>query len=87
MSLIHKSYVVKQITCWKCGKKTNVYTWPGHEVWETRQPPLPKPESLQWRFSQMIEGHYWANTCEKCGMIQGDWFLYEEPDGPFFPLS
>jgi hypothetical protein len=32
-----------------------------------------------------MAGHkYWANTCPICGMIQGAFFLHNEPDGPFF---
>jgi len=27
-----------------------------------------------------------ANTCEFCGSLQGDFYLYDEPDGPFFNI-
>ena len=30
---------------------------------------------------------YWANHCEHCGALQGDFFLHSEPGGAFFPLE
>lgn len=27
---------------------------------------------------------YYANHCEHCGALQGDYYLHMEPDGPFF---
>jgi hypothetical protein len=28
----------------------------------------------------------YANCCISCGVLQGDFFLHHEPDGPFFAL-
>lgn len=30
---------------------------------------------------------YFANTCPKCRVISGHFFLHAEPDAPFFPTS
>ena len=33
-------------------------------------------------------GHkYYANTCPKCEVIYGDFFLHGEPGAPFFPID
>ena len=42
---------------------------------------------FQYKYSKTIEGKYWGNTCAHCGMLQGDWFNHNEPDGAFFPCS
>lgn len=38
-------------------------------------------------FSKTVGGSYWMNHCEACGMKQGDFELYCEPTGAFFPMS
>jgi len=38
-------------------------------------------------YSKTAESSYWANHCEHCGALQGDFFLHSEPDGAFFPLE
>jgi len=30
---------------------------------------------------------YFANTCPKCGVMSGDFFLHSEPGAPFFPTE
>jgi len=42
---------------------------------------------FQFRYSKMAESRYFANTCPKCGVISGDWYLHDEPDGPFSPMT
>jgi hypothetical protein len=42
---------------------------------------------VKFSYSKTVNARYWANTCEHCGALQGDFFLYNEPDGPFFGLS
>ncbi|CAM5357227.1 putative protein OS=Stutzerimonas stutzeri OX=316 GN=E5834_20180 PE=4 SV=1 [Stutzerimonas stutzeri] len=37
-------------------------------------------------FSQTIQASYWMNHCEHCEMKQGDFEMYSEPQGAFFPL-
>jgi hypothetical protein len=36
--------------------------------------------------SATAQTSYWANSCENCGVLQGDWYT-AEPDAPFFPTS
>lgn len=37
--------------------------------------------------SSKAGGEYFMNHCAKCGTLQGDHFLYSEPDGAFFLMS
>ncbi len=78
-------YKRAEVECWKCGKKTAVYTWAGHGAWGQDEPPVAdRPATLQFIRSSVVPDGYWGNVCEHCGVIQGDWYLYNEPDGPFF---
>lgn len=36
------------------------------------------------KYSYSVQDGYIANTCEYCSALQGDFYLYEEPDGAFF---
>lgn len=38
-------------------------------------------------FSKTIQSSYWMNHCEHCGMKQGDFEMYCEPQGAFFPVD
>lgn len=38
-------------------------------------------------YSNTTKTHYWGNHCDHCGVLQGNWFLYSEPDSPFFMNS
>ncbi len=38
-------------------------------------------------FSKTTQTSYWANHCPSCKVLQGDFNLFEEPDGAFFPMS
>jgi hypothetical protein len=38
-------------------------------------------------YSKTINGKYWANHCQKCNALQGDFFNHNEPGGAFFPIS
>lgn len=35
-------------------------------------------------YSKTIDNAYYMNHCQYCGTKKGDFFLYEEPSGPFF---
>jgi len=43
--------------------------------------------SRHYRFdySKTTQSSYWMNHCERCGMKQGDFPMYEEPGGAFYP--
>lgn len=43
--------------------------------------------TFQFRYSKTVQGKYYANTCPRCGMLSGDFFLHSEPGAPFFPTS
>lgn len=38
-------------------------------------------------FSKTTGSSYWMNHCEACGMKQGDFELFCEPGGAFFPMD
>lgn len=38
-------------------------------------------------FSKTAESSYWMNHCDNCGAKQGDFQLYHEPGGAFFPMD
>lgn len=38
-------------------------------------------------FSKTTQSLYWMNHCEHCGMKQGDFEMYCEPQGAFFPMD
>jgi hypothetical protein len=44
-------------------------------------------DKYQFDFSNTIQSYYWMSHCEYCGAKQGDYELYEEPKGPFFPIT
>ena len=37
--------------------------------------------------SKTAEMSYFANHCEQCDVLQGDFYLHSEPGGAFFPES
>lgn len=74
--------------CWKCTREIIVFAWPKKEMHSDLAPKLkPHPRTIQYRFSKTVGGKYWVNTCPYCQAIQGDFFLYSEPDSPFFALN
>lgn len=38
-------------------------------------------------FSKTTQSSYWMNHCDHCGMKQGDFEMYCEPEGAFFPMN
>jgi predicted RNA-binding Zn-ribbon protein involved in translation (DUF1610 family) len=74
--------------CWKCGKEILIFVWPGDSMHSHKLPSgLERPKTIQFRYSKMAGTKYWANTCPYCNSIQGDFFLYSEPDSPLFGFS
>lgn len=63
--------------CWKCHTKFIVFAWPGHGHHSMDKPKKePVPNTIQYRFSKTAGHKYWANTCPKCRIIQGSYFIY-----------
>jgi hypothetical protein len=46
-----------------------------------------KAPNFKRKFSKMARKKYFANTCPKCNVISGDFFLHSEPGAPFFPTD
>lgn len=70
------------------------YVDPGEEIhlsWsdiESDIPPkllkyLKQSYSVKTVFSKTLERYCFANCCDHCGVLQGNWFLFNEPDSPF----
>lgn len=38
---------------------------------------------FKYIYSKTTQSHYWANTCTTCGVLQGQHYLFCEPDSPF----
>jgi len=76
-------YRTSYYKCWKCEKEILVFAWPknlSHKLAKDKQ----KPKTIQYRYSKMAREKYWANTCPYCNALQGDFFLFSEPDSPLF---
>jgi hypothetical protein len=43
--------------------------------------------SFTLRYSKTAGSPYYANTCLRCGVISGDFYLHAEPGAPFFPTT
>ena len=46
-----------------------------------------KVPTFKLKQSKMAGRKYYANTCPKCEVIYGDFFLHDEPGSPFFPVD
>lgn len=88
LELPKKYYRYSFCKCWKCKREIIIFTWPRDETDNSVAPKImPAPKTVQFRYSKTVGGKYWANTCPFCQSIQGDFFLYNEPDGSFFGLN
>ena len=43
--------------------------------------------SFALRYSKTAGSRYYANTCPKCGVISGDFYLHSDLGAPFFPTT
>ena len=43
--------------------------------------------SFRLRYSKTTRSEYYANTCPRCNVLAGDFYLHSEPGGPFFPTT
>ena len=74
--------------CWKCRKEIVVFAWPKSDDYEENAPMSePKPLTIQYRATTASGTSYWLPVCPYCGEAQGNHFLYNEPDGPFFKMN
>lgn len=76
------------VDCWRCKKEIIVFAWGEWVEWDEEKPQeIPIPSTIRFMYSKTAGERYWVNTCPYCDTIQGDWFLFSEPDGPFFALT
>ncbi len=68
------------VNCWKCGNEIPVF-----DIGIENEDYYPK--TVMRKFSNTKREEYLANTCPICKSLQGEFFLYSEPDGPFFALD
>lgn len=74
--------------CWKCNKDILWFTWPGcRDENEEITPKEPRPKTVQYCYSKMAGIKYWSNICPYCESLQGEHFLYSEPDSPLFGFT
>ncbi len=43
--------------------------------------------TFKLKYSKTVGDKYYANTCPRCGMLSGDFYLHSEPGAPFFPMD
>ncbi len=73
--------------CWKCNREIIVFAWPKDGMCDEEKPKyLPIPKTIKNQGSITVGNKYWINTCPYCQSVQGDFYLYNEPDGPFFGI-
>lgn len=70
--------------CWRCNKEILLFVWSGDSYNYKLSENILKPKTVQYRYSKMAGTKYWVNTCPYCKSIQGDFFLFSEPDSPLF---
>ena len=82
-------YYYGLVDCWYCNKEILVFAWDKFDEWDDKDKPseLPIPSTIKLMHSKTANSEYWANTCHYCDAIQGDWFLFNKPNGPFFALN
>lgn len=82
------SYRYAPYECWECGKQIVIFKWCNSMLeGEIEKPPEPIPHTIQERYTNMSSERYWANTCPYCNSTQGDFYISNEPDSPFFGLE
>lgn len=73
-------YLAEIEICFSCKQEVPVYWWNG-VVFCQKNPPEPKPRTINFKYSKSYQGSYWANTCANCNATQGDNFLFLGVDG------
>lgn len=74
--------------CWKCHNNIIIFKWTESLLaGKISEPPAPIPVTLKQRHTAMSNETYWANVCPFCDSVQGDFFINNEPDSPFFGLG
>jgi RNase P subunit RPR2 len=72
-------------SCWRCGREILIFAWPTQGMHNSRVPEhIPRPKTIQYRYSRQARSKYWVNTCPYCNNIQGDFFLFSDSHSPLF---
>ena len=77
-------FEAKKIKCWRCKKEITVYTWGRRSPWPEDCPVEGRPSTVRFGKTSVVPDGYWGNYCSVCGVVQGDFFLYCKPEGPFY---
>lgn len=71
----HVDYVCFEARCWKCGRPSPVFLWPG--IKDGIKPPQPAARTVKPRFSNTIREAYPSNGCIHCDALFGDFYLFD----------
>lgn len=63
--------------CWKCARETVVFSWPWAGQWSKRRPPTPLTPTISFERTSVVPQGYWANKCQWCRRVQGDFYLHQ----------
>jgi len=100
--VLYASLLQSAVHCWSCRKATAVLTIAGADdngdslqaitgvkAVSDDLDAILKRDHPYFRLAHSRTTGTWsyANLCEHCGRLQGDFYLHHEPDGPFFGLG
>lgn len=80
-------YAKRAIACYQCVAEVPAYAWNGHRYALPVQPPAPRPNTLVLVNASNGRRRYWANSCERCGAVHGDWYLRVVENAVFADLE
>ncbi len=70
-----------ETSCWKCNRRTPVILVCGSETW-SKDPELlaelKKYARVEFRRTDPVPDGYFANVCNQCGSVQGDYYLLHD---------
>ena len=75
--------------CWKCKKDIILYTYPGCNQGIGGVAPDPTHEPIPSTLKKLFLWNNWqyANVCPHCETLQGNFYIYHEPEGVFFGMG
>ena len=75
--------------CWKCKKDIILYTYPGCNQGIGSVAPDPTHEPIPSTLKKLFLWNNWqyANVCPHCETLQGNFYIYDEPEGVFFGMG
>ena len=75
--------------CWKCEKDIILYTYPGCNQGIGGVAPDPTHEPIPSTLKKLFLWDNWqyTNVCPHCETLQGNFYIYHEPEGVFFGMG